>query len=354
MAAKLTRYQVFISSTFKDLGPERAAVLNMVLSLNHIPAGMELFPASQQTPWEIIQQVIDISDYYVLVVAGMYGSTDTEGISYTEREYDYAHENEKPVIALIHAAPDELPVKSVELDQGKREKLSLFIKKVRSRHHVKTWNTPDDLAGKVAQALAQAINTSPAIGWVRADGVDNTELLKKISTLYEENSRMRSENDQLRSAVAASDDAAVVQMADRLSTAATDWFLSLSSGTNTSCLKDLTRERSGVAKRLLDAKYLYASDVASRITLTHSGWELREELLLRKMLLLCLNSADGLAPTNGLPARLGASVEEAGLIESRLSRSGLIERVSVVDRSIAIRLTSEGRVKAERLDRMKH
>lgn len=38
------RYQVFISSTFTDLKDERQAVLRAVLELDHMPAGMELFP----------------------------------------------------------------------------------------------------------------------------------------------------------------------------------------------------------------------------------------------------------------------------------------------------------------------
>ena len=40
------RYQVFISSTFRDLVDERQAVLKAVLELDHMPAGMELFPAT--------------------------------------------------------------------------------------------------------------------------------------------------------------------------------------------------------------------------------------------------------------------------------------------------------------------
>ena len=40
------RYQVFISSTFRDLVQERQEVLKAVLEIDHMPAGMELFPAS--------------------------------------------------------------------------------------------------------------------------------------------------------------------------------------------------------------------------------------------------------------------------------------------------------------------
>jgi hypothetical protein len=40
------RYQVFVSSTFADLKDERQAVLQALLSLDHFPAGMESFLAS--------------------------------------------------------------------------------------------------------------------------------------------------------------------------------------------------------------------------------------------------------------------------------------------------------------------
>ena len=52
------RYQVFISSTFEDLQDERKEVMNALLELNCIPAGMELFPASSEEQWSLIKRVI--------------------------------------------------------------------------------------------------------------------------------------------------------------------------------------------------------------------------------------------------------------------------------------------------------
>ena len=84
------RFQVFVSSTFTDLVDERRAVIQALLELNCIPAGMELFPASSDEQWTVIQRVIDDCDYYLVIVAGRYGSIDAGGINYTEKEYDYA------------------------------------------------------------------------------------------------------------------------------------------------------------------------------------------------------------------------------------------------------------------------
>jgi hypothetical protein len=84
------RYEIFISSTFRDLKAERQAVLEAILELGHFPAGMEIFPAANATPWTLIETIIKDCDYYVLIIGGMYGSTDETGVSYTEREYDLA------------------------------------------------------------------------------------------------------------------------------------------------------------------------------------------------------------------------------------------------------------------------
>src|SRR5438132_13811207 len=96
------RFQVFVSSTFRDLKDERQAVLSAILEMNHFPAGMEIFPASDDTPWELINRIIDQSDYYVVIIGSVYGSTDEDGISYTEKEYDLARQLKKPVLAFLH------------------------------------------------------------------------------------------------------------------------------------------------------------------------------------------------------------------------------------------------------------
>ncbi len=74
------RYQIFISSTFLDLIDERQTVLRAVLELDHMPAGMELFPAADESAWQLIRDVIDGSDYYVLIIGGRYGSLDAAGL----------------------------------------------------------------------------------------------------------------------------------------------------------------------------------------------------------------------------------------------------------------------------------
>ncbi|MVT49847.1 DUF4062 domain-containing protein [Bradyrhizobium yuanmingense] len=124
------RYQVFVSSTFADLKEERQAVMQALLSLDHFPAGMELFPASDEDQWALIRGVIDDSDYYVLVVGGRYGSTTAEGISYTEMEFDYARSHKKPILAFVHQNPDQIPAGKTDLSDAAQAKLKAFRTKV--------------------------------------------------------------------------------------------------------------------------------------------------------------------------------------------------------------------------------
>ncbi|HUL12180.1 MAG TPA: DUF4062 domain-containing protein, partial [Methylococcaceae bacterium] len=59
------RFQVFVSSTFKDLEAERQEVMHALLELDCMPAGMELFPAANESQWNLIKKVIDDCDYYI-------------------------------------------------------------------------------------------------------------------------------------------------------------------------------------------------------------------------------------------------------------------------------------------------
>jgi hypothetical protein len=95
------RYQVFVSSTYEDLREERQEVIQALLELDCIPAGMELFPAADEDQWTLIKNVIDECDYYIVIVGGRYGSVGNGGLSYTEMEYRYALENGKPRYSIL-------------------------------------------------------------------------------------------------------------------------------------------------------------------------------------------------------------------------------------------------------------
>ena len=92
-------YTAFISSAFESLREERDEAIRCLLDLRVLPIGQEHFTV---TDFPAIQGFIDESDYFILLLGGRYGTIDREtGLSWTEREYRYAVEKNKPVLALI-------------------------------------------------------------------------------------------------------------------------------------------------------------------------------------------------------------------------------------------------------------
>ncbi|MGP9800925.1 DUF4062 domain-containing protein [Rheinheimera sp. NSM] len=185
------RYQVFVSSTYADLKEERQHVIQSLMEMDCIPAGMELFPAADEEQWEFIKRVIDDCDYYLLIIGGRYGSTTDDGISYTEKEFDYAVENGLKVVALIHGKPDDIPFGKSEKDGDLRNKLFSFRDKVMDGRLVKFWTAAKELPGLVALSMTKTIKMYPAIGWVRANHVANEDILVEVNDLRKENSTLQ-------------------------------------------------------------------------------------------------------------------------------------------------------------------
>jgi len=177
------RHQVFISSTFVDLKKERAEIVQALLELDCFPAGMEIFPAATDAAWDLIKGVIDDSDYYCLIVGGRYGSLGEEGISYTEKEYDYATSIGKPVVAFLHKNPGAIPQELSELNEQGRQKLSAFRSKVEAAHHCKYWETADELGGRVSRAIVALRKSHPSDGWIPGAFASDGTLDLEVATL---------------------------------------------------------------------------------------------------------------------------------------------------------------------------
>lgn len=174
------RYQVFVSSTYNDLAEERKHVMQALLETKCIPAGMELFPAASMEQMKLIQSVIDDCDYYLVIVAGKYGSCGSAGISYTEMEFDYAVKTGKPVLAFFHSDIKKLPGEKLEDNDVARRKLAAFTDKIKHQRLCRSWNTPDGLASAIKTAIIHAIETNPKPGWVRADSVPTWNMVQNL------------------------------------------------------------------------------------------------------------------------------------------------------------------------------
>ena len=178
------RYQVFVSSTYEDLLEERKQVMQALLESECIPAGMELFPAADDDAWTLIKRVIDESDYYILILAGRYGSTNNDGMGYTEMEYRYALDTGKPIISFLHQDPDELPVSRTDKEPTERKRLESFRTLVRNKV-VKYWSTPSELGAIAGRSIEKLKKDKPTSGWIKGDIPRDQHERREIDLLHE-------------------------------------------------------------------------------------------------------------------------------------------------------------------------
>lgn len=191
------KYQVFISSTYGDLIDERRAVIEIILAMGHIPAGMELFSAGNQEQWDVIQERINECDYYIVIVAGRYGSITEEKLSYTRKEYEYAREIGIPVAGFLL---DPKTFKSWPLDKCDPEN-SQLLESFRARVEslpVNYWHNTGDLKAQCAVALPKLIRHNSRSGWVSGDEVIDSKMVSEFTRLSSENERLRTELDKLK------------------------------------------------------------------------------------------------------------------------------------------------------------
>jgi len=179
------KYQIFISSTFIDLQEERREITKLIIEMGHIPSGMEAFPATSQDQFEYIKQIIDNCDYYILIIGGRYGSLTNEGISYTEKEYDYAESQDKRILTFIHGNPGIIPSELVDSTEEAKKKLADFRKRLTNHgRNVKFWETKEELKITVSSSLHHEIINNPGVGWIRGDlhEKNGNEKLKEVQS----------------------------------------------------------------------------------------------------------------------------------------------------------------------------
>jgi hypothetical protein len=198
------KLQVFVSSTYTDLLAERQAVVEAILRAGHIPAGMELFAAGNESQLETIRRWIDDSDVFMLILGGRYGSIEpTSSKSYTELEYEYAIEKEKQFFAaIIKESYLEEKVKADGPDAV--EKLNgLLLKTFREKVTSKTsqfFGDLNELKVIVFQCLADNERYKELPGWIRgSDAIDPKAILEEVERLQSENELLRKQVEKFES-----------------------------------------------------------------------------------------------------------------------------------------------------------
>lgn len=153
------------------------------------------------------QPTIDTSDYYVLIIGNRYGSiiptgSPDAGISYTEKEFNYAVSKHIPVLAFIL---DETV--AVSIPSGKSSetcaKLREFKDKAKTGRYIKYFKNEDQLSTFLSQSIHKALQRGDRPGWVRTTEFDIEDshtkifqLLDRVHTLEALNADLKLENDR--------------------------------------------------------------------------------------------------------------------------------------------------------------
>ena len=197
------RLQVFVSSTYLDLIDERQAAVSAILKSGHIPAGMELFTAGDQSQWNIIERWIDESDVYMLILGGRYGSVEPKsGLSYTELEYNYALESGKPLFAVVinDSALDQKIQKegASVIEKEHPVELKEFKQKVLSNMS-SFFDDEKDIRLCVLESLPEIAASRNLDGWISGSEVPDTKgLVDEINRLTKENNELNNEMVRLQ------------------------------------------------------------------------------------------------------------------------------------------------------------
>lgn len=190
------KLQIFVSSTYIDLTEERQAAVEAILGSKHIPAGMELFTAGNDSQLTTIKKWIDESDIYMLILGGRYGSIEGKsGKSYTQIEYEYAIKKGIPVFTVI------LSQSFLYRKQAQSPKEEIFEKSYKSEYDafkkyvmtkvIKEVDDCKDIKISIKDTIADFLEVHELIGWVRGDIADNDR------KLIEENKELAKENLKL-------------------------------------------------------------------------------------------------------------------------------------------------------------
>ena len=119
------RYQVFISTSGREMQPERIVLSQTLVGMGFFSWGLE-----QRTPLStaFARRQIDDCDYVVILLGSQYGEQSVSGVSYMHLEYIYAVTKQKPIIVFMHEDPLSRDLSSQDEKPELQEKFLEFRK----------------------------------------------------------------------------------------------------------------------------------------------------------------------------------------------------------------------------------
>lgn len=154
---------IFLSSTYSDLLEHRRSVLYVLQRMRALIEAMEYFGSDSEVPLAVSLSAVERCDIYIGIFGMRYGSTDTNGVSITQREYERAHETRKAILIYL-LDEDRHLVAPVNVEHGPgAQRLKELKLKLRERHVCMKFESAADLAGKVALDLVRHLKPSDEV-----------------------------------------------------------------------------------------------------------------------------------------------------------------------------------------------
>lgn len=167
--------KIFVSTPSEDLKDIRKIICETLEEQDVTPLSMEKLYASPIPPWDELTKQIDQANYLLLIVGDEYGSKDTEGMGYTEKEFNYAEKRDIPILAFLKEFDKE--------DESNSTELTIFKSKVSNegKRTVSFWTNKDEIRPLVLKVLKK-IKSEKEI-------IHNNEIFKKNTAKNESNSK---------------------------------------------------------------------------------------------------------------------------------------------------------------------
>lgn len=159
------RYQIFITTSGKEMQPEKMVVSQTLVGMGFFSWGLEQRTAMTTA---FARRQIDDCDYVLLILGSQYGEQSVSGVSYMNLEYIYAATKQKPIIVFMHQDPSAREIYLQEEKLSLRERFHDFRNQLQKEvEQVVEFKTLRELELAVRSYMPQMLERYPAVGWVR-------------------------------------------------------------------------------------------------------------------------------------------------------------------------------------------
>jgi hypothetical protein len=187
------KYQIFISSTFKDLSDVRKIVTKAILQTNNFPIALDTFSASDEQDRVVIDNSISGCDFVILILGHRYGevikNATNDNLSFTAYEFELAKKYNKPILSFILNRDEVNQRRQKEFGKSLNEDTHYkdyvkFLNDVKEYSSCSYWSYNDltDFSIKVTAGIVTESNklsgTNINSGWVRALNYQNSNFIE--------------------------------------------------------------------------------------------------------------------------------------------------------------------------------